>query len=407
MTDLRPLCDLAIIGAGPAGLSAAVAARAAGAGHVVVLEREAEPGGIPRHCGHSPYGMREFRRVMGGRAYAARLAAEARAAGAEIHCETSVIAIHPGGRLLVSTPKGAMEIGARRVLLATGCRETSRAARLIGGEKPGGILNTGALQGLVYLQGITPFRRPLIVGSELVAFSALLTCRHAGMRPVGMAAPEARPLARWPAGLLPRLMGVPFWGRTRIAAIHGHDRVTGVTLEGPDGPRDLACDGVILSGRFRPENALALTGHLEIDPATRGPVVDSDGRCSDPAYFAAGNALRGVETAGWCWAEGRRIGVAIAADLARGLPSPTLTVAAEGALAYALPARIRPGSDGLPDLQLRAARPLRGRLTLTLDGTEILSRTISARPERRITLPLSILPAGASGRLVVRLEEGG
>lgn len=406
MADLRALCDVAIIGAGPAGLSAAVALRQAGVGHVVVLEREAEPGGIPRHCGHSPYGLREFRRLMGGRAYAARLAEAARAAGAEVHCNTSVVSIHPGGRLMVTSPKGAMEIGARRVLLATGCRETPRSARLIGGDKPGGILNTGALQGMVYLQGITPFRRPLIVGSELVAFSALLTCRHAGMRPVGMADPGLVPLARWPARWLPRVLRLPYWPDTTLGAIHGRDRVTGVTLHGPDGPREVACDGVILTGGFRPENALALTGHLTIDPATRGPLVDSDGRCSDPAYFAAGNVLRGVETAGWCWAEGARIGAVLAADLAHPKPPPALRVETEGAIRYALPALIRPGASALPDLQLRAAAPVRGRLTLTLNGAEVLSRSLHARPERRITLPLSGLPRDAQGTLVVRLEEG-
>ena len=405
---LRPLCDLAIIGAGPAGLAAAVAARAAGVGHVVVLEREAEPGGIPRHCGHSPYGLREFSRLMGGRAYAARLADQARAAGAEIHCETSVVAIHPGGRLTLSTPQGAMELAARRVLLATGCRETPRATRLIGGEKPGGILNTGALQGLVYLQGITPFRRPLILGSELVAFSALLTCRHAGIRPVAMAAPEPAPLARWPARWLPRALGVPYLAQTRLTAIHGRDRVTGVTLATPQGARELACDGVILTGGFRPENALALTGHLALDPATRGPLVDSDGRCSDPAYFAAGNTLRGVETAGWCWAEGRRAGAAIAADLARDTPPPpALTLTTEGPIAWALPQHIRPGAGALPDLQLRVAAPVRGRLSLHLNGAEVLSRAVHARPERRITLPLSALPPGAEGALILRLEADG
>jgi NADPH-dependent 2,4-dienoyl-CoA reductase/sulfur reductase-like enzyme len=399
---LPDTCDVAIIGAGPAGLSAAVALRAAGVARVLVLEREADPGGIPRHCGHSPYGLREFRRLMHGPAYARRLATAATAAGAEIHCQATVTALHPGGRISLSTPDGLAEVTARRVLLATGCRETPRSARLIGGEKPGGILNTGALQGMVYLGGQVPFRRPLILGSELVAFSALMTCRHAGIRPVALVEPGPRTTARWPVAMLPRMLGVEVRFSTDLTAIHGHDRVTHCTLNGTE---DIACDGVILTGQFRPDSSLARMGHLAIDPDTRGPRIDADGRTSDPVVFAAGNVLRGVETAGHCWAEGRRIAASIAADLTRPLPPPALEVETHGPFAWVLPRLLRPGATAQPALTLRLSRPARGRLSLSLNGAELLSRPVSSRPERRLSLPLSGLPVGAAGILTLRLDE--
>lgn len=148
--------DVLIVGAGPAGLAAA--AVLAPRWRVLVVDREPVAGGIPRHCGHYPYGLREFRRLMKGPAYAAALVATAARAGAQIATGVSVTALHTGPRVTVTTDAGQQDIAATRVLLATGCRESSRAQRLIGGEKPGGVISTGALQGLVYLEHRRPFR---------------------------------------------------------------------------------------------------------------------------------------------------------------------------------------------------------------------------------------------------------
>jgi NADPH-dependent 2,4-dienoyl-CoA reductase/sulfur reductase-like enzyme len=391
MADLPASCDVLIVGGGPAGLAAAAALGPRLAVHLV--EREPDLGGIPRHCAHSPFGMREFRRLLAGPAYARRLAAAARAAGAQLHPQVGVTALHPGGRVAVTTPDGTAEIAARAVLLATGCRETPRPPRLVGGTRPGGVLNTGALQGLVHLDRLKPFARPLVVGTELVAFSALLTCRQAGIRPLAMVEPAGRVTARAPLRLLAAALGVPVLLRTELRAIHGRCRVEAATLAGPDGEREIETDGIVLTGRFRPENALLRSSHIALDPATRGPSVDQFGRCSDPAYFAAGNLLRAVETAGWCWAEGRAVAGAIAAALAGRLPPPEpaspVRLDAPG-LAWVLPQRLATAGHppALSRLQLRADRDLDGRLAL---GPR--RHRLRTRPERRIALPLPD-PAG-------------
>ncbi|WP_457940776.1 NAD(P)/FAD-dependent oxidoreductase [Mesorhizobium sp. 10J20-29] len=405
MADSAPQsCDVAIVGGGPAGLAAAVALRKAGVASVVVLEREAQAGGIPRHCGHYPFGMREFNRVLRGPDYAARLVARALKSGVDIRTSVTVTALDPGGRLGLSTPEGAAELAATRVLLCTGVREKSRAARLIGGEKPGGVLSTGALQGLVYLNHQKPFSRPVVLGTELVSFSALLTCRHMGIRPVAMVEPASRVTARWPTRLLPKLLRIPLLLDTGISAIHGGSKVTGVDLVTPDGgTRHIDCDGVIVTGAFLPEASLLRASHLAVDPASGGPDIDQFGRCSDPTYFAAGNLLRAVETAGWSWAEGRRAGNTIAHDLKSSLPEPReglRLVMASDALKYAVPQRVAypAGSPrSATKIQLRVTRPVEGRLGLRIDGTELWSKPLSAVPERRLTVPVSMLPDGRKG----------
>ncbi len=405
-------CDVAIVGAGPAGLAAATELKRAGIGRVVVLEREAEAGGVPRHCGHPPFGMREFARVLSGPAYARRLVERARNAGVVIATGTAVTALGPSGALDIVSPDGPGRLRAMRVLIATGARETPRSARLVSGDRPLGVCNTGALQAMVYLKNRVPFRRPLVVGTELVGFSALLTCRRAGIRPVAMIEEAARPTARWPFRHGARLFGVPLLLRTRIEAIVGRGRVEAVRLLDAGGARrEIACDGVLFTGRFTPEAGLVRASHLALDPGTGGPAVDQFGRCSDPAYYAGGNLLRPVETAGWCWSEGRASALWIAKDLAGELPParPALRIETRRPVKLAVPQRIAPGIDGagMAHIQIRMERAARGRLSVVADGAKpVWSRTLHAAPERRILIPIAALgPIPANGTFVVEFTD--
>lgn len=390
--------EVAVVGGGPAGLAAATRLKQRGVASVAVLDREPRAGGIPRHCGHYPFGLREFHRLLRGPDYARRLVARAEDAGVDIFPQTTVTAIAPGPTLTLSTPAGLRELTAKKVLLATGVRETSRAARFIGGQRPLGVISTGALQSMVYLAGKRPFARPVVLGSELVSFSAILTCRHAGIRPVAMVEPGERITARRFARALPRVFGIPLHLGTELAAIHGKDRVEGVTLHGPGGEvRELACDGVIVTGAFTPEATLCRLGHLELDATDNGgsggPVIDQFGRCSDPDFFAAGNLLRPVETAGWSWREGVAAGDVLAESLAGRLPAAERhleVVVDHPAIKLALPQRIAlPFSDGaLTHLQLRVTQATGGRLEARDGETVVWSKTLSVLPERRVLLPL-------------------
>ncbi len=310
-------CDVAIIGGGPAGISAAITLKKFGIDRIIVIERESEAGGIPRHCGHPPFGIREFKRVLSGSAYAKRLVADSRLQGVEIALRTSVVSIRQGGALSVICPDGAAELKAKRVLMATGTRETPRSARFVSGGRPLGIYNTGALQSMVYLKNTIPFKKPVVVGTEIVSFSALFTCKKAGIQPVAMLEENSRPAVRWPLPLTARLFNVPLHLDILITEIIGHDRVTSVRFENRHGSeKEIACDGILFTGKFIPESSLARMGHLDIEPETGVPKVDQYGRCSDKTYYAAGNiAHHSAEVAGKCWQAGKNTARWIYKDL--------------------------------------------------------------------------------------------
>lgn len=310
-------CDVAIIGGGPAGLAAATALKQNSIERVVVIDRETEAGGIPRHCGHPPFGLREYKRVLTGPSYARRIVKTALDAGVEIVLKTTVTSLGRDGKLSLISPEGCGVLQAKRVLLATGTRETPRSARMVSGDRALGICNTGALQSMVYLKKRVPFKRPVVVGTEIVSFSALFTCRKAGIRPVAMLEEGAQPTVKWPINYGARFFNVPLLLDTKIVSIHGHDRVESVLVSGKDGNRKkIACDGVLFTGLFTPESSLARMSHLTIDEDSGVPVVDQIGRCSDPTYYAAGNVLlRPVKVAGKCWLGGRTTAQWIAKDL--------------------------------------------------------------------------------------------
>ncbi len=402
MTTLPKTCDVVIIGGGPSGLAAATRLKERGVGSVHVLEREHEAGGIPRHCGHSPFGMREFKNLLTGPAYAARLIRQAKKVGVQIHTNTSVVGLHEGGRLTLTTDRGESEIVPRRVILSTGVRETPRAPRFVSGQRPLGVLTTGALQSMVNLQKTVPFRWPVIIGSELVSFSALLTCRLGGMKPVAMIEQQDRITARSFCRLLPMLMGVPLHLNSQVVEILGKDRVSAIRLINSAGQEQtVACDGVVFTGQFTPESSLLRMAHLAVDQASGGPVIDQFGRCSDPAYFATGNLLRPVETAGWCWQEGCRTGNYVAAELANERPDLSVScdvvtdVVTRGSLGSAIKFVI-PQVLSLPlsgnvggDLQLRFNKKATGLLSVRCGEKIIWSRYVTVLPERRMVIPFS------------------
>ncbi len=391
----RVRCDVAIVGGGPSGLAAAIQLRKAGVGHVIVLERDAEVGGIPRHCGHPPFGWREFHRVLKGPEYASRLREAAMVEGVDIRTENTVVRIGTGPILHVSTSAGTAIIEAARVLLATGARETPRSARLISGTRPMGVLTTGALQSMVYLKSHKPFLHPVIVGTELVSFSALLTCRHAGISPAAMIEKRGRPTAWRPSVWFPRLLGVRLLLNTELVSIEGEDRVRGVSVQLGSGQIErIPCDGVVFSGQFVAESTLARMGHLEVNPGIGNPVTDQFGRCSDPDFFAAGNMLHPADSSGRCWREGTWTANNIVRSLSGNLSSNNDTVTVESnapIIRYVFPRKLAfdPQSTGDVSLWVKFSGEARGTLHLMTGDRTIVSKRVRTLPEKQVKLAVS------------------
>jgi thioredoxin reductase len=291
--------DALVVGAGPSGLAAAVALKAEGAGRVLVVEREDEPGGIPRLCAHTGFGLRDLRRVLTGPSYARRWVQRAVAAGVDIRTSSMVTGWAAPGRAAVTAPDGLLEIDARAVVLATGARERPRAARLIPGTRPAGIFTTGQLQQWVHGQHLPVGTRALVVGAEHVSYSAVLTLREAGVHPVALVTDLPATQTYRAFDVVTRAgLRVPVWTGTSVAGISGKERVEGVLLRGADGTeRPVAVDTVVFSGDFVPDNELARQAGLAIDPGTRGPACDAGGRTRAGGIFAAGNVVHPAETA--------------------------------------------------------------------------------------------------------------
>lgn len=406
--------DVIVVGGGPAGLAAATELASLGVPRVLLLERESVAGGVPRHCGHYAFGLRETHRLLRGPAYAKRLVQRAQDCQVALRAGVSVKALHPGPRLTISSDAGIQTLQARHVLLCTGVRESTRVQRLIGGTKPGGVLSTGALQAMVYLKDHCPFKRPVILGTELVSFSAILTCRHSGIRPVAMVEPGTRPVARWPAAWFPKLLGIPLMLDTQVLAVEGHDQVEKVIVQSANGlTHELEADGLIVSGQFRPESSIIQVSHLKLDAGTGGPQVDQYGRCSDPDYFAAGNLLRPAETAGWSWAEGRAVARAMYSSLQGNMTMQQdryqLTLGSD-ALRYVMPQRVAQATQkedkpALPAFQIRVNRPVSGHIDFLHKGVCIATHAIKALPERRISIDLNRIPVDIQGEVELVIRE--
>jgi len=330
-----------IVGGGPSGLAAAIELRELGVSPVTVIEREREPGGIPRHSDHTGFGVRDLRTLLSGPKYARRYREMAEEAGVELVPETMVTDWEGRRRLKLTGPAGRCEIEPRAVVLATGCRERPRAARLVPGSRPAGVMTTSTLQQLVHLRGRKVGRRALIVGAEHVSFSAVATLAHGGASVAGLVTelPRHQSLTAFRVGAAVRYRA-PVWSRTAVSAIQGTDRIESVELTELDSgnTRTVECDLVVFTADWIPDHELAVMAGCELDRGSLGPLVDTALRTTRPGVFAAGNLLHPAETADVCALDGRHVAAAVAAYLRGSGDWPTpVRVSARDPLAWVAP----------------------------------------------------------------------
>ena len=317
--------DVLIVGAGPAGLAAAIELRRLGVRDVLVVDREQQAGGVPRHCAHTGYGLRDLRRLMAGPAYARYYARAAASSGAVVRTGTTLTNWAPPlpGQpdppgIVLTSPAGIQTVRARAVLLATGCRERPRPARLVPGTRPAGVLTTGELQQRVYLREQRLDGRAVVVGAEHVSFSAMLTLAHAGARVVALITDQPRHQSLTAFRLGAQLVWrVPVRTHTTVTEIVGSGRVAaiGIRDDRTGAAGAIECETVVFTGDWIPDHEQARLAGARIDTGTLGPAVDTALRTSVAAVFAAGNLVHAAETADVAALSGRHAARQIAAFL--------------------------------------------------------------------------------------------
>ena len=411
-------CDVAVVGAGPAGLAAAEAARLAGADKVLVIERDGRAGGILQQCIHPGFGLQMFGEELTGPEYAERYLSRATEAGVEILTGTTALELR-GDELVCAAAEGILHIRFGALVLAMGCRERTRANLVIPGSRPSGIYTAGTAQKLINLYGDRVGREIVILGSGDIGMimARRLTLEGAHVKAVVELMPFLAGLTRNKVQCLDDF-DIPLLLSHTVIDIDGVDRLTGVTIAPVDEKRrpildrkeKIACDTLLLSVGLIPENELSRTGGIALSPVTRGPVVNQYKQTSNPAVFACGNVLHVNDLVDHVSRESAEAGRNAALYAAGKLPSAAVfpTVPGTG-IRYVCPQNVV--ADGSADVTLYFRTIVPGRKTVlrcTSGGRELARKTClrtSPGTMEELVVPKE-MAAALDGPVEVSCEHG-
>ena len=355
-------CDVAVVGAGPAGLAAAVSARKAGAEKVLIVERDTGVGGILQQCIHAGFGLKYFQEELTGPEYAGRFARQAQELGVEILMDTMVLEVVPGqGLVCVSAAHGIVQIQAGSVVLAMGCRERTRGALAIPGTRPAGVYTAGAAQRMINRQNEMVGRTVVILGSGDIGMIMARRLSLEGAKVVAVVE-----IMDYLAGLTRNRVqclddfGIPLKLSHTVTEIVGNKRVEGVKVAQVDAQRRpipgteefYPCDTLLLSVGLIPENELSRGAQLELNPVTKGPVVDQFMQTSQSGIFAAGNVVHVNDLVDNVSRESEQAGHSAALYAMGAMPAPlsTLPTQAGSGVRYVCPQKLTRVSGAQPIL---------------------------------------------------------
>lgn len=380
--------DLIVIGGGPAGLAAACAAYDAGCRSILVLERDDRLGGILNQCIHNGFGLHTFGEELTGPEYAARYASQLLQQQIDYKLHTMVLSITPDKHITaVNRTDGLLELDAKAIILAMGCRERSRGALNIPGYRPAGVYCAGTAQRLVNIEGVLPGRRVVILGSGDIGLimARRLTLEGAKVLAVAELLPYSGGLKRNIVQCLDDF-GIPLLLSHTVVDIEGKERVSGIWLAevGPDRKpiagteQHFDCDTLLLSCGLIPENELTRGMGAELSPVTGGPLVDESLQTSLPGVFAAGNVLHVHDLVDYVSEEAAAAGRAAVRYLSGALcPSASaVPVTFSGGVRYTVPASVDAAHlDESLTLRFRVGSVMRNcTVTLSCNGRPVLTR---------------------------------
>ena len=380
--------EIVIIGGGPAGLAAAIAAYDAGCRSILILERDNQLGGILNQCIHNGFGLHTFGEELTGPEYAARFARQVLDRGIAYKLNTMVLSIGEDKKITaVNRTDGLIEIEATAVILAMGCRERSRGALNIPGFRPAGIYSAGTAQRLVNIEGFLPGRRVVILGSGDIGLimARRMTLEGAKVLVVAELMPYSGGLKRNIVQCL-NDFGIPLKLSHTVVDIQGRERVTGVTIAevGPDRKPipgteiHYDCDTLLLSCGLLPENELSRGMGVTISPVTNGPFVDESLQTNIPGVFAAGNVLHVHDLVDFVSEEAAAAGRAAVRYLTNGPQDRgrEIPITFEGGPRYTVPASIDPKRvEGDLVIRFRVGGVMKNRrVRLYLDDEAVVSR---------------------------------
>jgi NADPH-dependent 2,4-dienoyl-CoA reductase/sulfur reductase-like enzyme len=391
--------DLVVIGGGPAGLAAAIAAKESGCDNVLLIEREKMLGGILNQCIHDGFGLHKFGEALTGPEYAQRYIEQLNELGIETMLGTIVLSIDKERVLYVSSRDGFSRMEAGAIILSMGCRERTAGAISIPGTRPAGIYTAGAAQNFINLKNIMVGKRAVILGSGDIGMimARRMTLEGAKVEAVFEILPYASGLPRNIQQCL-NDYGIPLYLSTSVIDIHGKERLTGVTVAqiGPDRKpvtgteRHVECDTLLLSVGLIPENELSRGADILMEAKTNGAQVDDTFMTSIPGIFSCGNVLHVHDLVDFVSEEATIVGKNAAAYL-KGNIKPYesyITIKPGKGVGYVLPQKVSGKNDFV--LSLRVTESCREKAVIILDGEKKIRRKkmIRLHPAEMIRIPV-------------------